>query len=232
VYPVDTEGVTRGPDTGRRPGRPGYDPESLLAVAVRVFNERGYDGTSIQQLADRLGISKSAIYHHVSGKQELLAAALNRALNALEVVAERVRRSERPAVERLESLVRGSVQALVEQLPSVTLLLRVRGNSETERAALDRRRVFDKFAAELVLQAQLDGDIRPDADPAVTARLVFGMVNSVAEWFRPADSGSVEGRTLPDRGDSSAITDTLCRLAFDGLRPRPADAVPADARRT
>jgi len=70
---VDTEGVTRGPDTGRRPGRPGYDLESLLAVAVTVFNERGYDGTSIQQLADRLGITKSAIYHHVSGKQELLA---------------------------------------------------------------------------------------------------------------------------------------------------------------
>ena len=221
--------MTRGPDTGRQPG---HDLESLLAVAVTVFNERGYDGTSIQQLADRLGITKSAIYHHVSGKQELLAAALNRALNALEVVAERVRGSERPAVERLESLVRGSVQALVEQLPSVTLLLRVRGNSETERAALDRRRVFDKFAAELVLQAQLDGDIRPDADPAVTARLVFGMVNSMAEWFRLADSGSVKGRTLPDRGDSSAITDTLCRLAFDGLRPRPADAVPADARRT
>ncbi len=51
-----------------RPGRPGYDLDSLLAVAVKVFNGKGYDGTSMEVLAKRLGISKSAIYYHVSGR--------------------------------------------------------------------------------------------------------------------------------------------------------------------
>src|SRR3954447_20367041 len=65
----------------RRPGRPGYDLESVLAVAVEVFNERGYDGTSMEDLAQRLGIAKSAIYHHVSGKEELLRLSLDRAMD-------------------------------------------------------------------------------------------------------------------------------------------------------
>ncbi len=54
---------------GRRRGRPGHDLASVLAAAVELFNERGYDGTSMRDLADRLGIAKSAIYHHVAGKE-------------------------------------------------------------------------------------------------------------------------------------------------------------------
>jgi AcrR family transcriptional regulator len=51
-----------------RRGRPGHSLESLLAVSVAVFNERGYDATSMEDLAARLGITKSAIYHHVPSK--------------------------------------------------------------------------------------------------------------------------------------------------------------------
>ena len=63
----------------RRRGRPGYDLEAVLQVAVEVFNERGYDGASMEDLSRRLGIAKSGIYHHVSGKEELLKMALARA---------------------------------------------------------------------------------------------------------------------------------------------------------
>ena len=76
------------PSTRPRRGRPGYDLASVLAVAVELFNERGYDGTSMRDLADRLGIAKSAIYHHVTGKEELLRLALDRALAGLAVVTD------------------------------------------------------------------------------------------------------------------------------------------------
>ena len=72
-----------GRRTPRRRGRPGYDLEAALRVAVEVFNERGYDGASMEDLSRRLGIAKSGIYHHVSGKEELLRLALDRALDGL-----------------------------------------------------------------------------------------------------------------------------------------------------
>jgi AcrR family transcriptional regulator len=197
--------VTATPPARR--GRPGYDLESLLEVAVKLFNERGYDGTSMEDLSRKLGISKSAIYHHVPSKEELLRLAVAQALDGLFAVAHDADLIEGRAIDRLEHLVRGSVAVLVEQLPFVTLLLRVRGNTKAERAALARRREFDQIVTELVKQAELEGDVRPDIDPAVTSRLLFGMVNSLTEWYRPR------------RGSTGAdLADAVCKIAFDGLR--------------
>jgi AcrR family transcriptional regulator len=195
--------------TGRpgRPGRPGHDLESILRAAARLFTERGYDATSMEDLSRALGIGKSAIYHHVRSKEELLRLATGRALDGLFAVAAEVEASPGRAIDRLERLVRGSVAVLTTELPFVTLLLRVHGNTETERDALARRREFDQLTASLVKQAVADGDLRPDIDPAVTARLLFGLVNSVAEWYRP--SGAITDADLAD---------AICKLAFQGLR--------------
>lgn len=207
-----------------RRGRPGYDLATLLAVAVEVFNERGYEGTSMEDLSRRLGIAKSGIYHHVAGKEELLRLALDHALDSWSEVAERAQRLDAPAIDRLEYLVRGTVQVLQRQLPYVTLLLRVRGNTKAERDALNRRRDFDRLVADLVRQAEGDGDIRPDVDPAITARLLFGMVNSLVEWYRPgrgkAGQSPVEAALGQDAAEGS-LADAVCAVAFDGLRVRP-----------
>jgi AcrR family transcriptional regulator len=196
----------------RRRGRPGYDPETVLRIAVEVFNERGYDGTSMEDLSKRLGIAKSGIYHHVSGKEELLRIALDRALDGLWEAADRVRALDAPAIVRLEALVRDAVDVLVSRLPYVTLLLRVRGNTKVERAALVRRRAFDALVASLVEEAERDGDIRAGIDPKLAARLLFGTVNSVIEWYRPSASGSSV--------TAAALADALCAIVFDGLRVR------------
>ena len=190
-----------------RRGRPGYDLSTVLATSVDVFNEQGFDGTSIDDLARRLKITKSAIYHHVQSKDALLGLALDHALEGLEAVAQEIRGQDGPAVVRLENLLRRSVEVLVERLPYVTLLVRVRGNSEVERQALVRRRRLDRLVANLVKEAVGDGDLRPDIDPAVTARLLFGMVNSLTEWLRPSHR-----RSAAELGDAVAI------FAFAGLR--------------
>ena len=191
----------------RRRGRPGLDLTAVLDRSVTLFNERGFDRTSMEDLARHLGISKSAIYHHVPSKDALLGLALDRALSGLEAAADEVRGAEAPAVARLEILVRRSVVVLVEQLPYVTLLLRVRGNSEIERQALARRRGLDRLVAGLVSDAVAAGDLRPDVDPAVAARLVFGMVNSLTEWLRPGSAHT-----------AIELADAVVATAFDGLR--------------
>jgi AcrR family transcriptional regulator len=201
--------VTTADGAPRRRGRPGNDLEAVLRAAVEVFNERGYDGASMEDLSRRLGIAKSGIYHHVSGKEELLRLALDRALDGLWEAAERARSLDEPAIVRLETLVRDAVAVLVARLPYVTLLLRVRGNTAVERAALVRRRAFDALVASLVEEAERDGDIRADVDPKLTARLLFGTVNSLVEWYRPTSNVSAR-----------ALADAVCAIAFDGLRVR------------
>lgn len=193
---------------GRR-GRPGHSLESLLDIAVAAFIERGFEATSMDGLAARLGVTKSAIYHHVPSKVELLRLALDRALDALFAVTEEPGATRGRAIDRLEHVVRGSVRVLAAELPFVTLLLRVRGNSEVERAALARRRAFDRFVTDLVRAAEEEGDVRPDVDPAVTSRLLFGAVNSLVEWYRPDGGLSADD-----------LADALIRTSFEGLRTR------------
>ncbi len=118
-------------------------------------------------------------------------------------------RARERAGERLEYVLRGAVRVLVDRLPYVTLLLRVRGNSEVERRALERRRAFDHRITELVRDAQADGTVRADVDPSVATRLVFGMVNSIVEWYRP---------TGPE--GAAELADDVLRIALDGLRTR------------
>lgn len=196
--------------TKRTRGRPGYDLESLLTVSVDVFTRKGYDGTTMEDLSAQLGISKSAIYHHVTGKGQLLELALGRGLDQLEAAARRSAELQDIApIDRLEHLLRESVHVLMAQQPFVTLLLRVRGNTAVERAALERRRAFDRYVADLVRAAVEDGSVRPVFDPALAARLLFGMVNSLVEWARPR----------PDDLDATRLADMVCHLAFDGLRP-------------
>jgi AcrR family transcriptional regulator len=174
---------TRRTATGER--RAAYDPETLLEVAARVFTDRGYDGTSMEHLAEAAGITKSSIYHHVPGKEALLRAALDRALDALFAVCDEPHSTTGAAIERLEHVIRRSVEILDEELPYVTLLLRVRGNTGTEQDALERRRTFDRFVTKLVAEAAHDGDLAPEIDPGLTTRLVFGMINSISEWYHP-----------------------------------------------
>lgn len=198
--------------TTLRRGRPGYDQRGILEVAVAAFNEHGYDATSMGVLADRLGLSKSAIYHHFASKDELLERALEEALGGLEGVLSHADAAPgQPAADRLDSVLRGAVGVLVERLPYVTLLLRVRGNTEVERRALARRRAFDRSVTDLVRQAQTEGSVRGDIDASIVARLMFGMINSIVEWYRP---GGREG--------AERLADDVVAVALDGLRTSPA----------
>jgi AcrR family transcriptional regulator len=198
---VDAERVP-----GRR-GRPGHSLDSLLDAAVALFNERGYEATSVDEVAGRLGVTKSAIYHHVPSKVELLRLALDRALDALFAVTQETGATTGPAIERLEYVVRGSVRVLTAELPFVTLLLRLRGNTEVERTALQRRREFDRVVTGLVRAAEHEGDVRTDIDPAVISRLLFGTVNSLTEWYRPGGELSAED-----------LADAVVTITFAGLR--------------
>ncbi|WP_127479102.1 TetR/AcrR family transcriptional regulator [Nocardioides pantholopis] len=191
-----------------RRGRPGYDQATVLRRAIELFIERGYDRTSVGDLARDLGISKSAIYHHVPSKEHLLAAALDEALDGLSAALDAAVAAPAPsAAERLRSAIHQSVEILVEHLPAVTLLLRVRGNSPVELAAVERRRAIDEQLAGLVAAAAAEGSLRDDIAPDLISRLLFGMVNSLVEWYRPG--GPV---------DAAVLADSITALAFDGLR--------------
>lgn len=178
-----------------------------MRIAVQEFNARGYEATSMGELAKVLGLSKSAIYHHISSKEELLKEATDRALALLDDLVAECNRAEGPALERLRFLVRGTTLALCKEPEYVTLLLRLRGNSKVETAAMARRRAFTGYVVALVEAAQKEGAIDPDVAPGVAGRLLLGMVNSLVEWYSP--TGSLEPEEVAD------IVETMVFLGLE-----------------
>ena len=107
------------------------------------------------------------------------------------------------------SVTRRAIEAALDRAGFTPEVVMELGSREAVHEA-----VAAGLGAGVVIEAERDGDIRPDVDPAVTARLLFGMVSSIVEWYRP-------GRRQADDG----LADAVCAVAFDGLRiRRPASA--------
>ena len=194
-----------------RRGRPGYDRQTLLAECVELFNRHGYEATSMGMLATHLGISKSAIYHHVESKEAILDHAVTEALDALEACLDDVVASGVDAGAQVEAAIRGTLGVLAEKQPEVTLLLRLRGNSAVEVAAVERRREITRRFGDLLEAAQAAGAVRSDVSPRNLARLALGMINSIVDWYRP-DRG-VPGQQGPDQ-----MIDAVTGVVLGGLR--------------
>lgn len=183
-----------------------YDLDAIVDIAVQVFLRRGYDGASLDQVAEAAGIAKASIYYHADGKEALLARGAGRALDALFAVLEEPAAKEGREIDRLKYVVKRTIEITVKRLPEVALLLRVRGNTETERWILQERRRFDRLVAKIVNDAQSKGQIRADLEAGLITRLLFGMLNSITEWYRPGG-----GLNADD------VVAAATRIAFDGL---------------
>ena len=186
----------------RRP----YDIDSVTDVAFGIFAERGFDAASMEDVARAAGITKASIYHHVPSKEALLSRGLERALHALFGVLEEPAARVGTARARLAHIVQRVAEITMSMRAEVSVLFRVRGNSTTELDAMERRRTFDAIVTELVREAQRAGEVRSDVEAALIVRLIFGMSNSVVEWYRPG------GRT-----PAAEIAAAVEAIAFEGV---------------
>lgn len=138
--------------------------------------------------------------------------AVSRAIDGLFGVLDEPGAARGRAIQQVEYVTRRTVDVLMAELPYVTLLLRVRGNTKTERWAMERRREFDQRVADLLKAAVSEGDLRSDVDIRLATRLLFGMINSLVEWVRPAQGAGP---------DADQLAETVVQLAFEGLRTAP-----------
>lgn len=174
----------------------------------------------MEDIARAAGIAKASLYYHVPGKEAFLQRGLERALDELFAMLEEQGATTGTADERLRYVLRRTIEIADACLPEVALLLRVRGNSEPERWARERRREFTRLVGRLVEQAIAEGDVRPDIDPLLAIRLVFGMANSLVEWYR-------RDGPLP----VAEVAATIEKIAFEGLERRSAPSEPGQRER-
>jgi AcrR family transcriptional regulator len=159
--------------------------EEVYDVATKLFFTKGYEATSVQNIADELGLLKGSIYYYITSKEELLYIIVERAHAAL---LEKLASAETIAdpVERLRAAIKGHVENVVSNIVPVSIFFNdFRSLGNAHRAAiLDERHSYEKRMRDLIGQAQAAGAFPPDLDLNLATKAVLGMTNWVYKWYQ------------------------------------------------
>ena len=164
----------------------------LLDTATQVFYEKGYDGASLQDIAERLGMLKGSLYYYIQSKEDLLfdvISAVHR--EGLAVITEAAGGSDDP-LTRLERVIRRHVEHTCANLVPTAVFLH-----ELDALSADRREevlgsehAYQAVFRTLVDEARRAGTVRAEVDPTLAGLSILGSVNWVYRWFRPGGPAS------------------------------------------
>jgi len=161
--------------------------EDILEAAARIFRRKGYHAASMQDIARAVNLQKASLYHHVAGKQEILVALLDRALDLLIEQMQGVLAMDAAPEEKLRQAVLGYTRVLAENRDlAAVLLLEFRFlEPEVRERHVARRDAYEHLWRELLLEGQRAGDFHAE-DPSLAAKALLGMINWLVIWYRPS----------------------------------------------
>ena len=179
----------------------------ILRAAARVFRRLGLADAGMREIAQEAGLSPGNLYHYFSGKDQILLFCQERTLERLLAAADRARRSDASASERLRQVLRAHVHAMLDDLEGATAHLEVEALPQALRApVIERRDAYERALRAMVAQGVARGEFGP-CDPALVTRAMLGAVNWSARWYRPEGAKS-----------SASIADAMADYLVNGLR--------------
>lgn len=188
--------------------------DEILQAALRAFREQGYHGTTLEEIAGRLGLRKTALYHYFADKEAILYECHRRSLDELERVMEEAGGMPGPAA-RLRFLIREHVRVMTEVLEGSPLAFEVPALSADHQAeVVARRDAWEGFLRRTVREGVEAGEFR-DVDPRVATFSILGAINWIARWYRPG--GDLRPPELAVRFSDHLVTGLTCRR--DGRSP-------------
>jgi AcrR family transcriptional regulator len=163
--------------------------DELTRVAAELFNEQGFDATSMQDIADRMGILKGSLYHYVRTKEDLLWVVMEPSFRELVTTAQRILADESVALNtRLVAVMVAHAERYELNFPHMFVMTRENGEtlSAERRAGLDvLRRDYFALVVDALIAGQEAGEIRDDIDATIAGHAIFGMLNWMFRWFSP-----------------------------------------------
>ncbi|HSB66782.1 MAG TPA: TetR/AcrR family transcriptional regulator [Anaerolineales bacterium] len=159
--------------------------EGILEAAARIFSEKGFHATSMQDIADAVHLQKASLYHHFSSKHEILVDILDQALDLINTRLENVRSLYLTPDEKLRLAMVSYMQTIAEnQNLAAVLLLELRAlDPELKIRQASRREKFESLWKDLIIEGKQQG-IFNDVDPSLTGRAILGVMNWMVTWYR------------------------------------------------
>src|SRR5499426_357750 len=166
----------------------------VFEVAAEVFHRKGYDNTSMSDVASAAGLTKAGLYHHVSSKESLLFTVLDSGLDLTESYVVKPLEKITEPLERLKTMIELHLRLVLEErnLEVTGLLHECKSLSSADRARINRRKKeYVKMSTQLITDVMKKYNIT-ELDPKLAAFALLGMLNWTYQWYKPSGSSSRE----------------------------------------
>lgn len=202
--------------------------DKVYAIAAEVFHRKGYDNTSMNDIAEAVGLTKAGLYHHVTSKESLLSTILEKGMDMTEARVIAPLRGIQDPLVRLRRLIELHLKLLLEgrQLAVTGLLHECQSLGEADRRRINRRKKEYVRAVTDIVREVLDSRGMRDSggmralDPKVAALALLGMLNWTYQWYKP--SGPVK---------PGQVVEQFQNLFMDGLLGGLPGSVPESVSR-
>jgi TetR/AcrR family transcriptional regulator len=208
--------------------------EVLLREAAASFNRRGYHGTSLAEIARKLGVTKAALYTYVPSKEELLYYCHDSAMDTALESLHRAQASGGSGREKLSTTLLNYLEMMLGEEGGYVVLLEENAMKPAHvRAIIKRRDQFEQGLREFVAEGIADGSIVP-CNPKLAVFMVMGALNWGRKWYRPQGdwSGAQIAQALSEMLERALSSTPARALIADPAAARPREPEPAvvDAR--
>ena len=210
--------------------------KAIIREAARVFNRRGSHGTTLEDVAERLGVTKTALYRYVNNKNDLLCACHEEAMEIANENLDIGERQGRTGLEKIQIGMTGYLRVMISDLGVPVLILEENALEETSAVRiLALRDRFEQRLRDLVAEGISDGSI-VETDPKLAVFMLLGAVHWVTKWYSPdgAWSGNEASAALVElatRGLAAApsqiLSGPVLEVGPEVLRPSPHRRLPA-----
>ena len=202
----------------RRLNRPPRERrEEVYSAALRLFREKGYHATSMQDIALAVGLYKGSLYHYISGKEDLLVQVFEQAMGALLCEVERIAvDAALPPREQLRRIIGAHVEAVANNLDALTVYLHEwRALADESLAPVREQRArYVGLISDVVRRGVAGGEFAA-VDVSIATLALVGACNWLCQWYRP-------GGRLSPREIAAYVADVI----LGGLLLRPENELP------
>lgn len=188
--------------------------KAIIREAARVFNRRGSHGTTLEDVAERLGVTKTALYRYVNNKNDLLCACHEEAMEIANENLDIGEREGRNGLEKIRIAMTGYLRTMISDMGVPVLVLEENALAEgTEGPIIALRDAFEKRMRGLVEEGIRDGSILP-VNPKLAVFMLLGATHWVTKWYSPKGPWSAE-----------QASSALIELATRGFAAEPSTAL-------
>lgn len=190
-------------------GRP-TRKDLILEVAVRLFSERGFHGTTIREIAEEAGMLSGSLYAHIQTKEDLLYEVVMQAADRFLGAIEPLVTADLPAAEKLLQAMIAHAEVVAASRAHATVFMHEwKGLSPARRAEVAaRRKAYEQRLGQILTDGTLRGEFQP-LDERMARLLILSAVNWIYEWYDPT------GPLSP-----ADVADRYWRLILEGIQPR------------